>query len=154
MDFPKLLQNQQEIDVQSVMGGGLSSISGYISYCYGTQGPSMTVDTACSSSLVSVHLACQGLHKGECNLAIAGGVSAAGAPPWVCITSSLVAGSIVGYFIYFATGFDFTLINLVDSLGALVRGERSFPYVVILIMSIISFGFQLAGNWRLAQRDF
>ena len=85
---------------------------------------------------------------------IAGGVSAAGAPPWVCITSSLVAGSIVGYFIYFATGFDFTLINLVDSLGALVRGERSFPYVVIVIMSIISFGFQLAGNWRLTQRDF
>ena len=85
---------------------------------------------------------------------IAGGVSAAGAPPWVCITSSLVAGFIAGYFIYFATGFDFTLINLVDSLGALVRGERSFPYVVIVIMSIISFGFQLAGNWRLTQRDF
>jgi len=35
-----------------------------------------------------------------------------------------------------------------------VRGEGSFPYVVIVIMSIISFGFQLAGGWRLAQRDF
>ena len=87
-------------------------------------------------------------------IGIGGGISAAGVPPWGCITFSLVAGFIAGYFIYLATGFDFTLINLVDSLGALVRGEGSFPYVVIVIMSIISFGFQLAGGWRLAQRDF
>ena len=87
-------------------------------------------------------------------IGVAGGVSAAGVSPWVCIASLLAVGLITGYSIYLATGFDFTLINLVDSLGALVRGERSFPYVFTVIMLIVSFGFQSAGSWYLARRDF
>jgi acyl transferase domain-containing protein/acyl carrier protein len=46
-----------------------------VSYKFGLRGPSVTVQTACSTSLVAVHLACQSLLNGECDLSLAGGVS-------------------------------------------------------------------------------
>jgi acyl transferase domain-containing protein len=46
-----------------------------VSYKLNLRGPSMTVQTACSTSLVAVALACRALVLGECDLALAGGVS-------------------------------------------------------------------------------
>ncbi len=45
------------------------------SYKLNLRGPSITVQSACSTSLVAIHLASQALLSGECDLALAGGVS-------------------------------------------------------------------------------
>jgi acyl transferase domain-containing protein/D-arabinose 1-dehydrogenase-like Zn-dependent alcohol dehydrogenase/acyl carrier protein len=52
-----------------------SSIANRVSYFFNFHGPCMAVDTMCSSSLTAIHLACQSLHQGDCELAIAGGVN-------------------------------------------------------------------------------
>ncbi len=45
------------------------------SYLFDLHGPSVNVQTACSTSLVAVHQACQSLLSGECEMALAGGVT-------------------------------------------------------------------------------
>jgi acyl transferase domain-containing protein/acyl carrier protein len=65
----------QEPDVYWATGNGNCFAAGRISYALGLNGPSVAVDTACSSSLVGVHLAANALRRGECELALAGGVN-------------------------------------------------------------------------------
>ncbi|MCW3466421.1 SDR family NAD(P)-dependent oxidoreductase [Chitinophaga nivalis] len=55
--------------------GNPSSIANRVSYYCNFHGPSMAVDTMCSSSLTAIHLACQSIQRGDCELALAGGVN-------------------------------------------------------------------------------
>jgi polyketide synthase PksN len=67
---------QQTIQGRPIaLAGNPSSIANRVSYFCNFHGPSMAVDTMCSSSLTAMHLACQSLERGECEIAIAGGVN-------------------------------------------------------------------------------
>jgi len=55
-------------------GNDTNFLATRVSYEFDLRGPSMNIQTACSSSLVTIHLACQSLLNGECDMALAGGV--------------------------------------------------------------------------------
>jgi acyl transferase domain-containing protein/thioesterase domain-containing protein len=53
-------------------GNDMNFLATRVSYQMNLKGPSLNVQTACSSSLVAIHLACQSLLNGECDMALAG----------------------------------------------------------------------------------
>ncbi len=52
-----------------------SSVANRVSFFFNLKGPSLAIDTMCSSSLVAVHEACQNILRGDCEIALAGGVN-------------------------------------------------------------------------------
>ena len=62
-------------DRYTATGNAFSMAANRLSYRLDLRGPSVAVDTACSSSLVAIHNASEALRRGDCDLALAGGVN-------------------------------------------------------------------------------
>jgi acyl transferase domain-containing protein/acyl carrier protein len=79
-------------EVGSILSGKCNRVGGFAasqlrnrdytclrtSYKLNLTGPSVFINTTCSTSLVAIHMACQGLLSGECDLALAGGATISG----------------------------------------------------------------------------
>lgn len=79
-DYANLIGDKKRYDLTqlsaySITGTVNSIASGRLSHFFGLQGPAVSIDTACSSSLVATHLACESIHRGECEMALAGGIN-------------------------------------------------------------------------------
>ncbi|MDT5299408.1 MAG: hypothetical protein QOG79_2650, partial [Mycobacterium sp.] len=88
-EYAHLLSSESidKIEPYFITGNALNAISGRVAFALGLEGPAMAVDTACSSALVAVHQACQALHSGDCDLALAGGVNVLLSPVTVVAAS-------------------------------------------------------------------
>jgi phthiocerol/phenolphthiocerol synthesis type-I polyketide synthase E len=75
--FPSGPKLESAADMAAMLGLDKDFLATRVSYKLDLRGPSVSVQTACSTSLVAVHMAAQALLCGECELALAGGVSIA-----------------------------------------------------------------------------
>ncbi|XP_060602185.1 phthioceranic/hydroxyphthioceranic acid synthase-like [Ruditapes philippinarum] len=75
-DYKRLSSFDHEEDTNySATGMSATIISARVSYVYDLRGPCMVVDTACSSSMLAIHIGCQAIRSGDCEMAVCGGVS-------------------------------------------------------------------------------
>ncbi|MBG0824954.1 SDR family NAD(P)-dependent oxidoreductase [Planomonospora sp. ID91781] len=77
--WENLARNRRVWDTRHGIGLATANSPNYVattvSYRLNLRGPSLTLHTACSTSLVALHLACEALRNGECDMALAGGVN-------------------------------------------------------------------------------
>ncbi|HEU4323142.1 MAG TPA: type I polyketide synthase, partial [Roseiflexaceae bacterium] len=70
---PEIMESAGHFQV--FLGNEKDHVATRVSYKLDLRGPSVTVQTACSTSLVAVHMACESLLGGQCDMALAGGVT-------------------------------------------------------------------------------
>jgi acyl transferase domain-containing protein/thioesterase domain-containing protein/acyl carrier protein len=77
MDYAELQQLDEQLNVEAHHSTGSAAVlvPNRVSHFLNLRGPSFTVDTACSSALYAVHLAAQSIQRGECRMALAGGIN-------------------------------------------------------------------------------
>ncbi len=73
--LPALGNGDLPIQYQTMINNQANYLCTKVAYRLNLTGPAVTVQTACSSSLVAVHQACLALQAGDCDIAMAGGVS-------------------------------------------------------------------------------
>lgn len=73
--LPRIDQTATSDHFKVMVGNDKDFLATRVSYKLDLRGPSYSIQTACSTSLVAIHLACQGLLNGECDMALAGGVT-------------------------------------------------------------------------------
>lgn len=75
-DYKELLDyNQKSIDAYTLLGTTSSLIPNRISYYFNLNGPSYEINSACSGTQLAIHNACDSILNGECEMALAGGIS-------------------------------------------------------------------------------
>ncbi|CAM2068039.1 Type I polyketide synthase [Sulfidibacter corallicola] len=71
--FHKLIEKTPQNEIE--LANSPDFVATRVSYHLNLKGPSYTVKCACSSAMVAVHNACQAILEGECDMALAGGIS-------------------------------------------------------------------------------
>jgi phthiocerol/phenolphthiocerol synthesis type-I polyketide synthase E len=79
--MPTMMKLQSSKSLQAAIGNDKDSLTTTIAYHLNLRGPAITIQTSSSTSLVAVVIACQQLLTYQCDIALAGGVSAG--PPLV-----------------------------------------------------------------------
>lgn len=113
----------QSNGINVTLNGCAASVANRVSYHYGFHGPSMAVDTMCSSSLACVHLACNSIKNGDCDVAIAGGVNLIIHPNKYIMLGNGRFASSVGRCQTFAQGGDGYTPG--EGVGAIIIKEKS-----------------------------
>ena len=88
--YPTLLTSPELDSYQVQIRNDKDFLPTLVSYKLNLRGPSLSVQTACSTSLVATHIACQSLLNGECDMALAGGVTVFANPTGYLYTEGMI----------------------------------------------------------------